>query len=96
MEYLPSQKTINIIIDRVVARALGKGKRKLTSEEIQLEEARKKRIHLAAEARRKKDKKEKRQQERIEKEAALRKAQSPRPKKGKTVPKQRDPPTAQA
>ena len=80
----------------MVARALGKGKRKLTSEEIQLEEERKKRIHLAAKARRKKDEKEKRQQERIEKEAALRKAQSPRPKKGKTIPKQRDPPTAQA
>ena len=61
LEYLPSQKTINKIIDRMVARALGKEKRKLTSEEIQLEEARKKRIHLAAEARRKKDKKEKRQ-----------------------------------
>ena len=72
------------IIDRVLSRLLGKGKRKLTNKEIQIEEDRLKKAKIVVEARRLKEEKEQKQRER---EEALQKSQSPRPEKGKTIPK---------
>ena len=92
-EHLPSLTTIKKMIDRFLACALGKAKRKLAKKKVGKKKVGLKKARIVVEAKRLHEEKEKRQKE--EEEARL-KFQSPWPKKGKTIPKRRDPPIAKA